>query len=123
MTAASLFMNAETRRAVASGEVIDAEGDNGAHMYGVVSGAVELRKGTTTVARLGPGDVFGERALVDHLPRNLTATATAPTELAEIDQARFLFLVHETPTFALEIMAALAARLRDYDDWLGSRTG
>lgn len=121
MTASSLFINAHVRRSAAADEVIYAEGDTGKHMYGVIDGSVELRKGDTTVARLGPGDVFGERALVDHLPRNLTAVATATTELAEIDEALFLFLVHETPTFALEVMAALAARLRDYDEWIASR--
>jgi CRP-like cAMP-binding protein len=84
-------------------------------MYGVVSGSVELRKGAVTVVALGPNDVFGERALIDHLPRNLYAVATT-----EIDRGLFLFLVHETPTFALGIMGALASRLRDYDDKVAS---
>ena len=88
-------------------------------MYGIVSGAVELRKGGLVVARLGPDDVFGERALIDHRPRNLTAVATVGTTLAEIDEELFLFLVYETPTFALGIMRALANRLRDYDEIFG----
>jgi CRP-like cAMP-binding protein len=92
-------------------------------MYGVVSGAVELRKGSVIVASLGPNDVFGERALIDLLPRNLTAVATMETTLAEIDRRLFLFLVHETPTFALGIMGALASRLRDYDELFGGMTG
>jgi CRP/FNR family transcriptional regulator, cyclic AMP receptor protein len=77
---------------------------------------VELRKGSVLVASLVPNDVFGERALVDRLPRNLDAIAVTETVLAEIDRSLFLFLVHETPTFALGIMGALASRLRDYDD-------
>jgi CRP/FNR family cyclic AMP-dependent transcriptional regulator len=116
LTAESLFLNAPVHRTVSAGEAIYCEGDDGTHMYGVVSGAVELRKGTVAVASLGPNDVFGERALIDHLPRNLTAVATAETVLAEIDRGLFLFLVHETPTFALSIMGALASRLRDYDE-------
>lgn len=104
---------------MASGDVICAEGDEGKHMFGIVSGSVTLRKGTTVVASLGPDDVVGERALIDRLPRNLTAIATSRTMLAKIDRRLFLFLVHESPTFALGIMKALADRLRQYDERFG----
>jgi CRP-like cAMP-binding protein len=120
VTAEGLFINAPVHRTVEAGETIYAEGDVGTHMFGIVSGAVQLRKGSLVLASLGPNDVFGERALIDHLPRNLTAVATTETTLAEIDQGLFLFLVHETPMFALGIMGALAARLRDFDDLFGS---
>jgi CRP-like cAMP-binding protein len=116
MPADSLFLNAPVHRTVAAGGVVYAEGEVGTHMYGVVAGGVELRKGSAVVATLGPNDVFGERALIDLLPRNLTAVAIVETTLAEIDRGLFLFLVHETPTFALGIMGALASRLRDYDE-------
>jgi CRP/FNR family cyclic AMP-dependent transcriptional regulator len=120
VTADGLFLNAPVHRTIPAGEAIYVEGDDGSHMYGVVSGCVELRKGSMTVATLGPNDVFGERALIDRLPRNLTAVATVETTLAEIDRGLFLFLVHETPTFALSIMGALASRLRNYDELFGS---
>jgi CRP/FNR family transcriptional regulator, cyclic AMP receptor protein len=116
VTAEGLFLNAPEHRRVSAGEAIYKEGENGSHMYGIVSGSVELRKGSMVVATLGVNDVFGERALIDNLPRNLNAVATQETVLAEIDRGLFLFLVHETPTFALGIMGALASRLRDYDD-------
>jgi CRP-like cAMP-binding protein len=120
VTAESLFLNAPVHRTIPAGGVIYAEGEVGTHMYGIVSGAVELRKGPAVVAALGPNDVFGERALIDLLPRNLAAVATVETTLAEIDRGLFLFLVHETPTFALGIMGALASRLRDYDELFGA---
>jgi CRP/FNR family transcriptional regulator, cyclic AMP receptor protein len=116
VTAEGLFLNAPVHRAIPAGSAIYVEGEVGTHMYGVVSGSVELRKRAAVVASLGPNDVFGERALIDLLPRNLTAVATMDTVLAEIDRGLFLFLVHETPTFALGIMGALASRLRDYDE-------
>jgi CRP/FNR family transcriptional regulator, cyclic AMP receptor protein len=119
MATESLFLNAPNHLTVAAGEVIYAEGDSGSHMYGIVSGSVALHKGPVVVATLGPEDVFGERALIDHLPRNLTAVATSETTLAEIDQPLFLFLVHESATFALGIMKALASRLRNYDELFG----
>jgi CRP/FNR family transcriptional regulator, cyclic AMP receptor protein len=119
MATHSLFLNAPDHRAIAADQVIYREGDEGSHMYGIVSGAVELRKGAAVVASLGPNDVFGERALIDHLPRNVTAVAVTETVLADIDRKTFLFLVHESPTFALGIMGALASRLRDYDERFG----
>ncbi len=119
----SLFLNAPDHRTVHEGEVIYAEGDVGTHMFGIVAGAVQLLKGSVVVAALGPNDVFGERALIDHLPRNLIAIATAETTLAEIDRRLFLFLVHESSTFALGIMSALAIRLRNYDELFGGPVG
>jgi CRP-like cAMP-binding protein len=119
----SLFLNAPIHRTIADGEVIYAEGDVGTHMFGIVSGAVQLTKGPTVVSTLGPDDVFGERALIDHLPRNLTAVAVGETVLAEIDRGLFLFLVHESSTFALGIMGALATRLRNYDELFGASNG
>jgi CRP/FNR family transcriptional regulator, cyclic AMP receptor protein len=119
MTANSLFLNAPVHRTVGAGAVIYSEGDSGSHMFGIVDGTVVLRKGSITVATLGPNDVFGERAVIDLQPRNLTAVAAVETTLAEIDRHLFLFLVDETPMFALDIMAALASRLRDYEELFG----
>lgn len=123
MSAPGLFLNAPARRELSAGEVIYSEGDAGEQMYGIIEGSVELRKGGSVVATLGPDDVFGERALIDHHPRDLTAVATARTVLAEMDQYLFLFLVDQSPRFALDIMGALAGRLRQYDEWVASLSG
>jgi CRP-like cAMP-binding protein len=120
MATDSLFMNAPDPVDVPAGHVIYSDGDEGSHMYGIIEGSVALRKGRTEIAVLGPNDVFGERALIDNLPRTVTAVATTDTRLAEIDRRLFLFLVHESPTFALGIMGALASRLRAYDEMVGA---
>lgn len=95
-----------------AGTTVFDEGDTGEEMYGIISGAVELRASGGATFDLGPEDVFGEMALVDSSPRMATAVATQDSELAVIDRRRFLFLITETPTFALQVMAALAQRLR-----------
>ena len=118
MSVRSLFLNAPERRSVAQGEVIYAQGELGTHMYGIVEGAVELQKSGAVVAVLGPNYVFGERALIDDHPRDLSAIAVEPTVIAEVDRYLFLFLVDQSPTFALDIMGALADRLRNYDNWV-----
>ena len=107
-----LFRNTDEVKQVPAEAVIFSEGDPGTEMYGVISGEVELRVGDAVVATIGPDDVFGEMALVDHEPRMATAVATQPTELAVLDRRHFLFLVGETPTFALQVMSAMADRLR-----------
>ena len=112
MKLTGLFANAKEARELAAGEVIFAEGSEGSEMYGIVQGAVELATHGQVIAELGPDDTFGEMALVDSSPRMATATAVEPTTVAVIDRRVFLFLVHETPTFALQVMSSMAERLR-----------
>jgi CRP/FNR family transcriptional regulator, cyclic AMP receptor protein len=75
----AVFINAKEQREVVAGEAVFAEGDTGAEMYGLISGAVELRKGEQSLGVLEPGDTFGELAIVSEAPRSLTAVATEPS--------------------------------------------
>jgi CRP/FNR family transcriptional regulator, cyclic AMP receptor protein len=94
------------------GEVIFAEGDKGDKMYVICSGEVEIERGGKLVERLSSGGIFGEMALIDGSPRAATARAKTPCEVAPLTEKTFLFLVHETPFFALSVMRTLADRLR-----------
>jgi CRP-like cAMP-binding protein len=51
-------------------------------------------------------------AIIDSSPRSGTAVAVVDTKLAMIDRSKFLFLVQETPMFALQVMSSMAKRLR-----------
>jgi CRP/FNR family transcriptional regulator, cyclic AMP receptor protein len=115
MKVSGLFRNAKDTRTVPAGTVIFHEGDAGTEMFGIVSGEVELRVGDNLIATLHADDVFGEMALIDSSQRMATAMAAADTVLSVIDRRHFLFLVHETPMFALQVMSALAARLRELE--------
>lgn len=94
------------------GEVIFAEGDKGDCMYVVRSGEVEIERDGKTIETLSGGGIFGEMALIDGSPRSATARAKTDAELAPINEKSFLFLVHETPFFAIAVMRTLAERLR-----------
>jgi CRP-like cAMP-binding protein len=111
----AVFINAREQRELAAGETVFAEGDTGSEMFGLISGAVELRKGQQSLGVLEPGDTFGEMAIVSEAPRSLSAVATEPSVLAVIDDKAFLYLVHETPTFALQVMRSMADRIRERD--------
>ena len=115
MALKTVFANASERRAFASGDTIFSEGEDGQEMFGVITGEVELRRGDDVVATIGPEGTFGEMAIVDDAPRSLTAVAVEPSTLAVINRHAFLFLVHETPTFALDVMRSLIGRIRARD--------
>jgi CRP/FNR family transcriptional regulator, cyclic AMP receptor protein len=57
-------------------------------------------------------------ALIDHAERSATAVVTIDSEIIPIDEKRFLFLVQQTPFFALDVMRVLAHRLRAMDQKL-----
>ncbi len=115
MKVLGLFNNSQSVLSVPAGGVVFETGDPGTEMYGVIEGEIELRSADRVVGTLGPDDVFGEMALIDHSPRSLTAVAVTETQLAVIDEHRFLFLVQETPMFALSVMSAMADRVRQRD--------
>jgi CRP-like cAMP-binding protein len=96
----------------APGETIFAEGDPGDMMYVIRSGEVEIERHGKIVEQLFGGGIFGEMALIDSSPRAATARAKTACEVAPITEKVFLFLVHETPFFAIAVMRALADRLR-----------
>ena len=107
-----VFKGAKETRELPAGTVIFEEGSTGEEMFGVISGQVELRMANGHSFRLGPDDSFGEMAIVDKSARSATAVAVEDSTIAVIDRHRFLFLVTETPMFALQVMASLAERLR-----------
>jgi CRP-like cAMP-binding protein len=107
-----LFATESEPRACEAGEVIFRAFDMGAEMYVVLEGEVELTIGDNVVETLGPGEPFGEMALIDQAPRVATATAKTPVKLAVIPERRFLFLIQTAPFFALQIMKVMADRLR-----------
>ena len=115
MKVPGLFHNAKTFKDVPAGTVIFEEGASGTEMFGVVDGEVEVRLPNGAVRKLGPDDTFGEMAIIDSSPRSGTAVAVTDTKLAIIDRNKFLFLVQETPTFALQVMSSMAKRIRSAD--------
>ena len=115
MTIKAVFRGSRQTRSLAPGEVLFRRGEQGADMFGVISGAVELRTGEQVLAVVRPGATFGELAIIDASPRSLDAVAIEATELAVITRQDFLFRVGETPTFALDVMRSMSQLIRHLD--------
>ena len=94
------------------GETIFKEGDAAKELYVIQSGRVEIQLGNRLLDTLEPNDIFGEMALIDSAPRSATAIAKTEVALVPISKKDFLLLVSRAPSFALDIMAMLARRLR-----------
>ena len=95
-----------------AGEVIFKESDEAHQLYVIKSGAVTILSGDRKLAELSTNEIFGEMALIDDAPRSATAVAKTDVELVPISEKQFLFLVSQTPYFALKVMRVLARRLR-----------
>ena len=94
------------------GKTIFQEGEQGDEFFIVVRGRVEIRSGERHFETLEADGIFGEMALIDDSPRSATAVALTDVTLAPIKENQFLFLVQNTPFFALCVMRVLARRLR-----------
>ena len=83
-------------------------------MFLIRSGEVEIERHGKVIETLpGSGGIFGEMALIDGLPRSATRPRQAQhCVVAPINEKIFLFLVHETPYFAIAVMRTLADRVR-----------
>jgi len=99
-------------RAVKAGAVIFKEGDKADGLFIIKSGQVGIRLGNRSLAELNANSIFGEMALIDDAPRSATAVAVTDVELVPVSEKQFLFLVSQTPFFALKVMRVLARRLR-----------
>ena len=119
MASLHLFRNEPDVIAVAAGNFIFRSGEVAKVMYLIIEGEVDLMLGDTVLETAGEGAFIGEMALIDDEPRSASARARGNCRVFPIDEARFQLLVQETPFFALQVMKALARRLRNMDARIG----
>jgi CRP/FNR family transcriptional regulator, cyclic AMP receptor protein len=109
----SLFVRREfPTRFFAKGNEIFGEGEQGDEFFVVVRGEVEIRTGNRRLETVGQNGIFGEMAMIDESARSATVVALTDVTVAPIQEQQFLFMVKNTPFFALKVMRVLADRLR-----------
>lgn len=94
------------------GHVIAREGDRGVGFFLVLEGEARVSRGGKGLAKLKPGDFFGEISLLDRGPRTATVTASTPIRLLGVTAWVFRGLLIEYPSIAMKLLEVVAARLR-----------
>jgi CRP-like cAMP-binding protein len=97
---------------VPAGKVLMRQGDSGSDMMVLVRGSVGVERDGARLNTLGPGDFFGEIALVDGGPRTATVTTEEAAKLLVISHRDFHSLMDEFPEVAVQVMNSLANRVR-----------
>jgi CRP/FNR family cyclic AMP-dependent transcriptional regulator len=93
------------------GRTLVREGQPGREFFVLVDGSVRVSRGGRKLADLGPGDWFGEIALLTNTPRTATVTATSPIRVLVVTDRSFRQLVERIPKIALKVLASVGERL------------
>lgn len=113
---ASLSINRQECVSYEPGSIIFEQGEPGSSMFIIIEGEVEISQGPDIdkyiLATLGPGDFFGETAIIIDQPRTARASSLKQTLLLPIDQSDFIERMQREPELALYILQGLIIRLR-----------
>ncbi len=93
-------------------EVLAREGKPGSELFVIASGTARVTLRGRQLARLYPGDAFGEMALLNQGPRAATVTAETPMLLYVVDPREFSALLLDVPAVGRKLLKSLAQRLR-----------
>jgi CRP/FNR family transcriptional regulator, cyclic AMP receptor protein len=93
------------------GKLMIREGERGREFFVLLEGSAEVTKDGRRINTLGPGDFFGEIALVSQSPRTATVKATSPVHTLVITERSFRRLLDEQPEIQRKVLVALAERL------------
>ena len=104
---------------VAEGRTLTREGEFGHEFIIVLEGEADVKVGDDVVATRGPGEYFGEIALVANRPRTATVTAKTPMKVEVIGRREFQTMLHDNPSIATEILGVVGDRLADLDSTEG----
>ena len=85
------------------------EGATGVEFFVLLSGAAKVTRHGRTLSKLGPGDSFGELALLAGTPRRATVTTTEPSEVMVLVRRDFIALLDDFPRMTRKMLTSLAA--------------
>ena len=100
---------------VPAGRVLMREGEAAHEFVIVIDGTLRVERGGREIARLEPGQFAGEIGLVDGGPRNATVIAETPARLLVLAHREFVSLLDRFPSIQLQVLQAMAHRLRAAD--------
>ncbi|GAB1420775.1 hypothetical protein MASR2M15_08970 [Anaerolineales bacterium] len=95
-----------------AGEFLYKSGEHDDKIYGIAEGTIEIIFQGQVFERVNAGGICGERTFIDDYPHTTSARALTDCKIVHVHEEKFLFLVHETPTFALQVMRQIVQRSR-----------
>ena len=97
---------------VPAAKVLIRQGELGDDLMVIYSGLVKVERDGVQVNKLGPGEFFGEIALIERGPRTATVTAETACRLLVINHRDFHAMMEEFPEIAAKVLLTLAHRIR-----------
>lgn len=94
------------------------QGQVGNGLYIVHSGGARIVAGSEELARIGPGDFFGELSVIDQQPRSASAYALGDTVCLALASWDLMSVLEQDPHLAINLLKELAGRLRRADEQL-----
>jgi len=110
-----LIGRASDEVSVPAGKTLVEEGSPGHEFFLILEGTASVFRNGRRIATLGPGQYFGERALLDRGPRSATVKADTDLTVLVLGQREFAGVLDEVPGLARKLLAAMATRLREAD--------
>jgi CRP/FNR family cyclic AMP-dependent transcriptional regulator len=101
---------------VVAGRAVVEQGHSGHECYVIIDGEAAVTRDGALIATFGPGDHFGELAVLDGGPRTATVTATTDLELLVIGRREFTALIEDVPGLSHKVLVNLAQWVRQLDD-------
>jgi CRP-like cAMP-binding protein len=100
----------------AAGETVFRQGDPGDFIYTIIKGEVAVMRedpeqGETMLSKLGPGEYFGEMALVSDAPRNATVRTLTPVDVVTMERMDFTTLYTYLPALRRSVEEVITAKL------------
>ena len=97
---------------VEEGKVLTREGQSGSEFFVIIDGEVSVTKDGQQIRTLGPGDFFGEIALLEDTPRTATVVAKTPLRFFVLTRQSFRSMLAHQPELERKVLAALEERVR-----------
>lgn len=101
---------------VKMGRVLTKEGDPGREFMIIIEGTATVKRKGKVLARLGPGDFFGELAIVAGVPRTATVIADTDMLIETLNRREFTSLLDESPRIAKKVLVGAVRRLHEIEE-------
>ncbi len=104
-----------SERSYETGAVIVKQGESGVGFYLIADGKVEVQQDSRVLRTMGPGEFFGELALMEDMPRTASVIARAQTRCLQLVRWNFRAILKENPDIAIRVLETVVQRLRRHE--------